>query len=367
MATFRNLSNSKTNAAPRGFVPVGRSTFQDARISKQKLLNEETLAMTAQLSTFGESVAQARHSRSHFRADFQEFPRRIPPTAKDAAVDPIGRSILVPGVGRTLEVKIASERADLESAFRLLAAGYRARGYEMPSTKLFRYSPYHVLPDTVTVVAKDRDRVVATLSLVPDTSLLGLPMECIYARELNELRREGRRLAEPTSLADCDLAAREFLLVFKTFIKVIFQYHVRRGGDSWVITVNPRHRNFYLKVLGFEPLGPCRSYPYVQDHPAEAFFLDRELLVSKAPEMHRFIFGAPLPEPVLKVRPWSVEQVAYFGSQSTLTDARTIQDIALWVKHFGSPPRWLESGAPSELQDSYIKRRIAENVGACGD
>jgi hypothetical protein len=321
--------------------------------------------MTAQLSSFDTRANQAPEFECHFRAGYHS-PGHGPSTARHSVKDVAARSISVAGIGRTLEVKIASDRAELEGAFRLLAASYRARGYEMPSTKLFRYSPYHVLPDTITVVAKDRERVVATLSLVPDTALLGLPMECIYGRELTDLRREGFRLAEPTSLADCDLSPREFLQVFKTFIRVIFQYHVRRGGDSWAITVNPRHRNFYLKVLGFEPLGPCRSYPFVQDHPAEAFFLNVERLKLKAPEMHQFIFGVPLADPVLELRPWSIEQVAYFGSHSTLTDSRTIRDIGLWVEHFGSPPRWLESGVRDDLQKSRAKLGVPEGFAVCG-
>ncbi|HEV3166200.1 MAG TPA: hypothetical protein VGZ22_19400 [Isosphaeraceae bacterium] len=256
--------------------------------------------------------------------------------------EPAARSIKVQGLGRTLDVGIASERSDLESAYQMLAANYQARGYEAPSTKLLRYTPYHVLPDTITVVAKDRGRVVATLSLVPDTTLLGLPMECTYGEEIDKLRRRGHHMAEATSLADRDLSCREFILVFKTFIKLVMQYHVGRGGNSWVITVNPRHRSFYLKVLGFVPLGPRRSYPAVQDHPAEAFLLDADLMKARAPQMHEFVFGDPLPRSLLTPPTWSAEQVAYFGSHSTQADRRTIRDIGLWVKHFGSLPRWLE-------------------------
>jgi hypothetical protein len=311
-------------------------------------LSEETYAMTQESSTFYGPGPSVPGSRSEFRAGHHCLPDGIARAREETGRDRIVRSVSVPGIGRTLEVKMASDRTELESAFRLLASSYQARGYEMPSTKLFRYTPFHVLPDTITLVAKDRDRVVATLSLVPDTGLLGLPMECIYGPEITDLRQRGRRLAEATSLADRDLSAREFILVFKTFIKLVMQYHVRQGGDSWVITVNPRHRGFYLKVLGFEALGPCRSYPLVQDHPAEAFLLNVDLLKSKAPEMYQFVFGEPLPDQVLEAPAWSAEQVAYFGSQSTLTDLRTIRDMALWVEHFGSPPRWLESSGYSE-------------------
>ena len=41
--------------------------------------------------------------------------------------------------------------------------------------------------------------------------------------------------------------------MFNALIRLMKQHHVRHGGDTWVITVNPKHRNFYTKVLGFVP------------------------------------------------------------------------------------------------------------------
>src|SRR4051812_116170 len=72
----------------------------------------------------------------------------------DAPGGRVPASIEVPGLDRSIRVKIASELEELEGAFQLLAENYQARGYEKPSTKLFRFTPYHVLPGTVTLVAK---------------------------------------------------------------------------------------------------------------------------------------------------------------------------------------------------------------------
>jgi hypothetical protein len=249
-------------------------------------------------------------------------------------------AIGVSGVSREIRVKIASEREELAGAFRLLARNYRACGYEQESTGLFRFTPYHVLPGTVTLVAKHESRVVATLSVVPDTELCGLPMESIYGEEIDALRREGRRLAEATSLADRDLSIHEFVRVFKTLIKVGMQYHVRQGGDSCVIAVNPRHRGFYQKVLGFVPLGPRRAYPRVQGHPAEAFVSSVDLLRTHAPEMNQEMFGEPLPGSVLRPPRWSPTRVQYFGRRSTQTDGRTIDALLDQVERFGGHPRW---------------------------
>jgi hypothetical protein len=66
-----------------------------------------------------------------------------------------------------------------------------------------------------------------------------------------------------------------------------------------VIAINPRHRNFYQKVLGFVPLGERPSCPTVQDHPAEAHVLDLELMRDGAPKMYSEVFSEELPASVL--------------------------------------------------------------------
>jgi hypothetical protein len=249
-------------------------------------------------------------------------------------------SIPVPGIARDVQVRLASELADWEEAYQLVASSYRACGYEPPSSSGLRFTPYHVLPDTVTLVAKHARRVVATLALVPDNILLGLPMESIYGAEIRQLRQEGRRLVEATSLADTDLGLREFIQVFVTLIKLAMQYHVSQQGDTWVITVNPRHRNFYRKVLGFVPLGPCRAYPTVQDHPAEAYYLDLNIMRASVPRMYQEIFGEPLPASVLSPVTMPLPLVRYFGRHSSQTDSRAIEDILQFIDRFGSPRRW---------------------------
>jgi hypothetical protein len=237
-------------------------------------------------------------------------------------------------------VKIASEFDEFKGAFRLLATNYQACGYESRNTGLYRFTPYHVLPTTVTVVAKHETHVVATLSAVLDTELCGLPMESVYGAEIAGLRRQGRHVAEATCLADRNLSIHEFVRVFKTLIKVGMQYHLRQGGDSWVIAVNPSHRRFYEKMLGFVPLGPCRPYPSVHGYPAEAYVSGVDLLSSRAPEMSREILGEALPGSVLRAPRWSPARVRYFGRRSTQADGGTIDALLSHVVRYGGHPRW---------------------------
>lgn len=249
-------------------------------------------------------------------------------------------SVKVPNIGRDIQASIGREQAELEDAYRLLATNYRARGYEAPGSTPYRYTPYHALPGTATFVARHDRRVVATLTLVPDTELLGLPMECIYGAEVDRLRRKGRRLAEVTSLAVQGLSLREFTQAFNTLIILAMQYHIRQGGDTWVMAVHPRHKNYYRKVLGCAPLGTRQSYPAVMDQPAEACVVDLELMRHSAPEMHRAVSGVPLADPVLSANGWSAERVRYFGSRSNTVDEGTIEAILHSVEKDGSPYRW---------------------------
>jgi hypothetical protein len=252
---------------------------------------------------------------------------------------PQPQNVPVPGTRNSISVKIASEPEEWEQAFQLVNANYQERGYEMATGKPFRFTPYHALPDTTIFVAKREGRVIATFSLVPDNTLLGLPMESLYGTEISTLRQQGRRMAEVTSLAVTDLGQREFLQVFMTLIKVLQQYHVSRGGDSWVITVNPRHRDFYLKVLGFQPLGPCKRYAAVGDAPAEAYLLDRDLMRTNAPRAYRNNFGEWLSSSVLTGVPLPRPFIRYFGAASSQTNEMRIAEILRTVST-GSPRCW---------------------------
>ncbi len=259
--------------------------------------------------------------------------------------------IEVEGIGRTFEVTIASGCDEYEQAFLLLAEKYRARGYEASGVKLFRFTPFHVLPETITVVAKHGGRVVATLSMVPDSDLLGLPLEAIYPEEVARLRGEGRKIAEVTSLADDGLGHREFLKVFRAMIRLVQQYHVRNGGDTWVITVNPRHAAFYRKVMGGVPLAGLRAYPSVGGAPAEAQMTDLATMAERAPEMFERIFGESLSEETLTPADRPDDHVEFFGQHSTAADLRTIRAVAEAVER---------RDRPSDLP--FPKRAIARQL-----
>jgi hypothetical protein len=209
-----------------------------------------------------------------------------------------GSSFRVEGLTRDIRFKIARERFELEGAYELLAASHRGRGSDGLCGEGHPFLTHRGRPDTAIFVAVHAGRVQATLSLVPDSAALGLPMEQLYGPEIANLRREGRRMAEPVGLADAGLTAREFVQVVKALCTLAMQYHSGRGGDTWVVAIDPRHRGLYQGVLGFAPLGPRRHSPAVQDDAAGAYVLDHELMAANAPRMYREVYGDPLPSAV---------------------------------------------------------------------
>jgi hypothetical protein len=250
------------------------------------------------------------------------------------------RAVPVPGVARPIVVKIASEMTEWEQAFRLVSANYQAIGAEPLNPGAIRFTPYHALPDTATFVALENHEVLATMTLVLDNTLLGLPAESLYPDEIEDLRRAGRCVVEVTSLADRDLSTREFIPVFVALARLMTHYAIAQGADALVITCRPRHGNFYRKLMGFQPFGPCRAYPAVQNYPTEANLLDVPLLRTSSPAMYeRIIEDAPPPEALRSVR-IPPRLVRLFANRSSLTNEEEILNVVSAVECLGNSRRW---------------------------
>jgi hypothetical protein len=219
-------------------------------------------------------------------------------------------------------------------------ANYEAHGYEPCGAGVFRFTPYHALPHTVVLVAKERERVVATMSLIMDNTILGLPSESIYPGEIEDLRHLGRRLGEVGNFADRELSRAEFLPIFVTLVKLASQHHVSRGGDTAIMTSTLRHGVFYRKVMGCAPLGPARAYPYVQHTVAQAYLLDIPMMKAKAPNLYQEVFGTPLPRQALLAPQIPGYLALYFASRSSQTDGRSVEEILQRVANRGNTRCW---------------------------
>ncbi len=160
------------------------------------------------------------------------------------------------------------------------------------------------------------------MSLVRDARL-GLPMEAIYEREIDQRRRQGIRLAEVSCLADARKSETCSFSGLLRLMALTAQCAVRRGVDQLVIAVHPRHAAFYQCFIAFEPIGEEKTYSAVCDKPAVAMVLDLNRLSFDHPKAYKRLFGKPFSDEVLRYRLISPElrrELCYLAEEIRKTE-----------------------------------------------
>ncbi len=158
------------------------------------------------------------------------------------------------------QIKWAETPGELEQAFALVHDEYLKLGYiSQPDPSRMYYGIHNLLPETATLTVNSDSKVVATLTLVPDTKAYGLPMDKIYNTELNELRREGRKLSELCGLVTSSKLRWKNL--YMQMCRIVYKHALCSGIDDFCIMVNPKHVEFYKTIFLFEKLGPEKLYP----------------------------------------------------------------------------------------------------------
>ncbi len=178
------------------------------------------------------------------------------------------------------DYQIAHSREQYRAAFSLVYDEYLKQDLTRPNRLGLRILPHQLLLTSSILVATLSQNVVATISLVEDGKL-GLPMDDLYAIEIERMRQKGKRLAELTCLAhrhtDATMWNRgKVRATLETLIRHAANFAVQREIDDLVICVNPRHASFYQRRYGFTELGgPDRPCPWARNQPATPLWLDQ--------------------------------------------------------------------------------------------
>lgn len=184
-----------------------------------------------------------------------------------------GKSPCLPALLGTV-IKVANSRPLREKAYRLAFSAYRERNYATSQGKEWIVAAYDRRPDTLTLLAEDASgKATGTITIVYDGPE-SLPCDEIFREELAELRGDGRRIVEVTRLATNASRSNSRILLIRLFNWIYIHARLLRNHDDFVIEVNPRHVEFYRKLLGFEVLGRTRPCPRVQGAPAALLRLD---------------------------------------------------------------------------------------------
>jgi hypothetical protein len=139
------------------------------------------------------------------------------------------------------------------------------------------------------------------MTLVRDGDL-GVPMEDIYATEIDVCRQQGRQLAEVSCLADRRHDLERSLPLVIRIMGLMAQCAVHRGIDTLAIAVHPRHARFYERFGGFRFIGEEKVYEKVCDKPAVALAVDLSRVSIDHPRAYERFFGAPFAEEHLAYR-----------------------------------------------------------------
>jgi hypothetical protein len=148
-----------------------------------------------------------------------------------------------------INVRIASSPGRHVDAAELLRKMYAWRGYAID-----------IGPDAaankIMLYAEADGMLLGTMSLCFDRHG-ELPADAVFRDRLDLLRRQGRRLCEPSRLA-IDKGASKRVFAALIHVSYIYAHHLQ-GYTDYVIEVNPRHVAFYKRMLGFADFGGERA------------------------------------------------------------------------------------------------------------
>ena len=177
-----------------------------------------------------------------------------------------------------LVARIASTREEWTAAFELVYQQFLRRGYVSPHPSGIVYREAMGLEDSRTIVAvrSSSEEVVGTLTIVGDNPL-GFDVEASFPREVDDLRAQGRRLAEVTALAISPLTDLPARATFFHLARLMFFHADWNGYDDMLLVVNPRHLRVYQHLFGAQMLGMCRSHGPASSHPGVVYRIDIDL------------------------------------------------------------------------------------------
>lgn len=158
-----------------------------------------------------------------------------------------------------LRFGVATSLADVVDAWRLVYRAYRRIEIIPPNAQGIFTSGWAVGSHVAVLAGWMGARIVSTLTVIPDSGN-GLPLDEVYAPQLNKLRDAGATLIEYGLFADRRanlMRGRESLLQMMAWA---YHFSMLRDMTDCVIGVHPHHARFYMRLFGMRPVGGPSHY-----------------------------------------------------------------------------------------------------------
>lgn len=250
-----------------------------------------------------------------------------------------------------LHVGVASTIDQVVEAWQLVYQLYRRIDIINENPIGLHTSMHAVFPNTSVVLGQLNGEVVSTMSVMHDSDY-GLPLDRVYSRQLNMLRRLGRPLIEVGLLADRrEKAGRALSAVMEMMRHTVWNAYYQQADI--VCGVHPHHADFYIKAFGCDVIGPVLLYPTVRNRPVVLLRLDiqHQLTQQKLPRCLHQYFN--IQEPLSRQE---TDGRGVLGLDSILDTP-----IARYLQYAGQIN---EHGLPTSPVPQYIWRDHRESVAA---
>ena len=202
-------------------------------------------------------------------------PTATPDFLEDTSVTPLEKESLksvdldtgLEFFGGEVVIQVANRLNRRQNAYQLLYGLYSKMGITQSNGNGLWLSIHDALPDTITFVSEDRHgRIEGALTVVFD-SLIGLPADDLYKKEIDEMRRNGEQVCEIVSLGINKNGKASVKILASLFYCAFLYSWKRENTTAVVITVHADLENFYRQRVKFEKLGPKRNYDKVNGAP----------------------------------------------------------------------------------------------------
>ena len=240
-------------------------------------------------------------------------------------------------------VKIANCLEEKEAVFRMAYQVYLEKGYIKENPNQWLVQSYDFEEDTIILIVQDKEKnIVGTVTLVFDGKSK-LPAQKIYSEEIRFLKASKEKVVEISRLVIKPVFrnSKEILVLLFNYLAIYSS--LVKEYTCLAIEVNPRHKNYYKELLGFEEIGGEKPCPSVQNAPAILLYLplqkyhlevDRCQKGSESNKKDRTLypyFIKPEQENLVahylknQTRPMRAEEKSYFGfTESGATKAVSV-------------------------------------------
>ena len=151
-------------------------------------------------------------------------------------------------INRKITMKVADTEDELLQAY-ALAQKCCKKVKNVDQVKSFQLTKFHLLPTTKVLIAKNKNKVIASVVQVMDTAM-GLPIDELFS--INDIRKNKVRVCEMFSLAVDPMWRSESQNIFIPFLLYAIGYsRYVTGSDELVMTSSKEERYIYEDIFLF--------------------------------------------------------------------------------------------------------------------